>query len=803
MLFLSAFGEGTCLSTNDLNFFVSFDSPRFFSLSVLITSQVNSSANSSGKNIPMMSNMGNILEPSMNSSDGRLRQYDHASPRLFPSRPPSEGYLAAMQTPYDLPPSQQQTQGFMNGAGFLTSMKTVQLGGDNNIRLQDSKQFSGGGSQRTSDSSRSGIEGEGGAIAGDPSGFALQLQLPPHQEDRQLRRLIHETLETITFPTKHIGELMGVNLRAICQHSGANIIVNADLPPEVPRILEVRGTPEQVASAHVMINDLLTKIAAAAGEDLALGGVDDADRILKSLSSEEPPLPILKKPPIGEIRLNTMGSVDSYESLGSGLLLSEGGGHGLGGSNDDDDDTDCTVEGSKGARIIKFPAVYLIAVMLSHPEILERIAQITGADVSIQTKQATTPPSPKNRSWQRSSSATKQLVAVTGEEDNVKEAVFLVRKVLAYLNGDPAGPVKQRIAAANDAANGLIFDLIEAPPKAIYRLIGFRGASIKEISEKSGASITVMNNVDKTKEPSTVLRQVVIFGSQASVTNAKDLIMLRMTTSSQDKRAAGRSSADTADGDDDRSLTDVLLCKPSSGDHGDDDASPTVHCRIECPPEKVGLIIGYKGVVIKNMMARSKAKIVVSEAPTEGKQARDIDVTGTARQVEIAKSMIDTIITHGNEALDQSVGSLLALGIVTKELSFPAQALDKLIAEKGADAFKSITRRRMNVVVVNNHTGEATETNAGGDDTSQGGQRTLLFKGTLSQIEKAENELREMLAQISAGTSVEQASSSILMMNSVDKGETAYDAASGEDDGLYVGGASDENSSTILNMFHA
>lgn len=69
------------------------------------------------------------------------------------------------------------------------------------------------------------------------------------QRNPYYHKSMPEILDTMTCPLEKILLILGpkgTTMKQIIDISGADIIVNHDLPPSVPRILELRGTETQV-----------------------------------------------------------------------------------------------------------------------------------------------------------------------------------------------------------------------------------------------------------------------------------------------------------------------------------------------------------------------------------------------------------------------------------------------------------------------------------------------------------------------------------------------------------------------------
>jgi rRNA processing protein Krr1/Pno1 len=72
---------------------------------------------------------------------------------------------------------------------------------------------------------------------------------------------------------------------------------------------------------------------------------------------------------------------------------------------------------------------------------------------------------------------------------------------------------------------------------------------------------------------------------------------------------------------------------------------------MDCPLDKVPLVIGTRGLTAKEMMRRTGCKIHVNEDAPEGSTMCSIELTGTQEQLEQAKTLIAHVLEFGTKAL--------------------------------------------------------------------------------------------------------------------------------------------------------
>jgi polyribonucleotide nucleotidyltransferase len=73
--------------------------------------------------------------------------------------------------------------------------------------------------------------------------------------------------------------------------------------------------------------------------------------------------------------------------------------------------------------------------------------------------------------------------------------------------------------------------------------------------------------------------------------------------------------------------------------------------KMDCPADKVPLVIGIKGMTAKEMMRRTGCKIHVNETAPEGSTMCSIELTGTTEQIDQATKIISHVLEFGTKAL--------------------------------------------------------------------------------------------------------------------------------------------------------
>lgn len=447
-----------------------------------------------------------------------------------------------------------------------------------------------------------------------------------------------ESFETITVPLDRMREIIGIKgviIKKISSKSGAKIIVNNELPTGVPRILEIRGTTQQINKAKDLLKGILdSKEVGTSKESNTSMESDDKDYFQRDKISVSP----------DRSRKNRIDEV------------------------------------------INFVAPNAMETILSRKKLIDKIILCSGAEINSQ----------------RSDVGSIQL-NVEGYSSNVQDAIRLINKLFSdIMENEKAGKNTSSLLFQKD--QDVRFEIFDCPGPKFSLLTDNKLSIVKEIRRRSSATIVLMKSRHSSPHSSLaynmaadVWRRVAIISTFENVSEAKSLLHglvtkgenpIKISNSKRGQFGDFCSDDEEEDDDDNEDFDDEseydnfsdddfnrVLDFDEDYDDDDDDEDAlnddgeevnVAHCSIECPNDKVGLVIGFKGVVIKSMMKRSKAKIVVIGTVVNGKTTRVVEIKGTEAQVAVARQMVECVITHGADALDQSGKASMALGIITK-----------------------------------------------------------------------------------------------------------------------------------------
>ncbi|KAG5225470.1 far upstream element-binding protein [Salix suchowensis] len=167
---------------------------------------------------------------------------------------------------------------------------------------------------------------------------------------------------------------------------------------------------------------------------------------------------------------------------------------------------------------------------------------------------------------------------------------------------------------------------IDIPQGRVGVIIGKGGETIKYLQLQSGAKIQVTRDMDA--DPNSPSRMVELMGTPEQISKAEQLI--------NDAEAGGSGT----------------ISRRYAGQGGSE------HFSMKIPNNKVGLVIGKGGESIKNMQARSGARIQVIPLhlpPGDTSTERTVHIEGTSEQVEAAKQLVNEV-TSENRMRNPSMG---------------------------------------------------------------------------------------------------------------------------------------------------
>lgn len=232
-----------------------------------------------------------------------------------------------------------------------------------------------------------------------------------------------------------------------------------------------------------------------------------------------------------------------------------------------------------------------------------------------------------------------------------------------------AGPPPAEEIPGQPLNDGVITDEMDCPHSKVGVVIGSKGIIIQEIMQRTNCKIVVMQEGLPDGQP----RKVNITGLPHQIQLAKQLISSVIA----DGPSAIQSPGIEFDPSDNSVETQEMIC----------------------PAEKVGLVIGSRGVIVQDIMRRTGCKITVNQNYPEG-EPRVVVITGHPPNIEFAKSLVALVIANGPAALNQSGVGMNIPGYVTEEMDCPHERVGIVIGAKGT-IVQDIMRRSGSRIVVN------------------------------------------------------------------------------------------------------
>ncbi|KAL3498595.1 hypothetical protein ACH5RR_041327 [Cinchona calisaya] len=163
---------------------------------------------------------------------------------------------------------------------------------------------------------------------------------------------------------------------------------------------------------------------------------------------------------------------------------------------------------------------------------------------------------------------------------------------------------------------------IEIPNGRVGVLIGKAGETIKYLQLQSGAKIQVTRDMDA--DPNSLTRGVELMGTPEQIAKAEQLIKDVLS-----EAEAGGSGM----------ISRRVIGQPSGTDQ----------FVMSIPNNKVGLVIGKGGETIKNMQARTGARIQVIPLhlpPGDNSTERTLQIDGSSEQIEAVKQLVNEVISE-------------------------------------------------------------------------------------------------------------------------------------------------------------
>ncbi|KNC96745.1 uncharacterized protein SPPG_07953 [Spizellomyces punctatus DAOM BR117] len=208
-------------------------------------------------------------------------------------------------------------------------------------------------------------------------------------------------------------------------------------------------------------------------------------------------------------------------------------------------------------------------------------------------------------------SEPERRTTITGNPEDVQQAKSMILEQINQGSGPRGPPSSMPSYGGNSSTNT---ETMSIPAHKVGLVIGRGGETIHSLQDRSGARIAVMPD-SQSDQPSN-LRQINLSGSPEAIDMARALIDDLVNAPSRPGGPGGMS-------------------QPYGNQYGHGGSSET----IKVHTEKVGLIIGRGGEVVKNIQATCNVRIQIEQqADPEGN--RDVTISGPQENIDRAKEMV-------------------------------------------------------------------------------------------------------------------------------------------------------------------
>jgi rRNA processing protein Krr1/Pno1 len=257
---------------------------------------------------------------------------------------------------------------------------------------------------------------------------------------------------------------------------------------------------------------------------------------------------------------------------------------------------------------------------------------------------------------------------------------------------------------------GDVTEFCECPYEKVGVLIGFKGVVIKDIMHRTNTHVIIHENT------AGFSRSVEIHGAPANVNTAKVMVNAVIEF--------GASSLN----EDINTLSNMLRERISNHEK----KAQEVH-RVEFPEEKIGLMIGSKGSMVKQIMNISGAKILISEKRSDtNPNCRVVEIKGDTESIGIAKTLLDSLThlePHFQAVANKSPNQQQPAHCM--EMQLPADKVGLLIGSKGSVIKEIMTQSGAKISINADYTNESS--------------RIVLIRGGRDEIVKAHSILVDVL----------------------------------------------------------
>lgn len=248
-------------------------------------------------------------------------------------------------------------------------------------------------------------------------------------------------------------------------------------------------------------------------------------------------------------------------------------------------------------------------------------------------------------------------ITITGNAFNISLAKNLLQAVISDGPGALQGPVFTPRSEEENSHEDMSTEDMTCAPDKVGIIIGSKGMVIQDIMRRTFCKISVNQSV-----PEGSPRIITIIGKPSDIAKAKDLI------------------------------TAVINDGPTALSMNETANTSYV---MDCPQDKVGVVIGAKGAIVQDIMRRCGCRIVIDQDFPPG-APRKIIFTGTDQQVEAGKIMVTLVMLHGPSSLQMAFNGT---GPILRDIKIQQAQVGRIIGP-GGNTIKEMQQRcgvKMNI----------------------------------------------------------------------------------------------------------
>eukprot|EP01038_Epipyxis_sp_PR26KG_P007440 gene7440-10136_t len=208
-------------------------------------------------------------------------------------------------------------------------------------------------------------------------------------------------------------------------------------------------------------------------------------------------------------------------------------------------------------------------------------------------------------------------IHLTGVPSALSVAMQLATQVIAE-GADFICPQHNEYSGPEDKEHQIVDSDFTCSHAKVGTVIGYKGSNVNEIYKRTGCRVQVLQD----GLPDGVDRKLTFTGAPSQIVAAKAIVTSLINEGVQ---SLGMSKTDLVGQNSNTQETDIQ-------------------------PEKVRVVIGAKGVTVTEIIKRSGARVVIDQNFPPGVPHK-VKYTGSPQQIEIAKYLVDLVISSGANAL--------------------------------------------------------------------------------------------------------------------------------------------------------